>query len=153
GFIDGPEEVMQLERELLTFIFERLNQEIGSVLARYRAQHRMVTPGNAELRNSGDQAQQPENTVGKGGLPPRPQQTQLPSMLEATCWEFDRCLDLLKYHFNRTDLTDDLDPEAERQLCALAEKETGIPAIFVVGFPLSSRPFYTAPRGSAGAAQ
>jgi len=25
--------------------------------------------------------------------------------------------------------------------------------VFVVGFPLASRPFYTAPRGSAGAAQ
>jgi len=74
-------------------------------------------------------------------------------MLEAPCWEFDRCLGLLKQHFDRTDLTDDLDPEAERQLCALAEKETGIPALFVVGFPLSRRPFYTAPRGTNGAAQ
>jgi nondiscriminating aspartyl-tRNA synthetase len=50
-------------------------------------------------------------------------------------------------------LTDDLDPDGERQLCALAEKEAGVPAIFVLGFPLASRPFYTAPRGTAGAAQ
>lgn len=26
GFIDGPEEVIQFERELLTYMFERLNQ-------------------------------------------------------------------------------------------------------------------------------
>jgi nondiscriminating aspartyl-tRNA synthetase len=58
----------------------------------------------------------------------------------------------LKESFGRTDLTDDLDPEAERQLCALAEKDTGIPAVFVLGFPLSGRPFYTAPRGTMGAA-
>jgi nondiscriminating aspartyl-tRNA synthetase len=48
---------------------------------------------------------------------------------------------------------DDLDPEGERQLCALAERERGVPAVFVLGFPLASRPFYTHPRGSAGAAQ
>jgi nondiscriminating aspartyl-tRNA synthetase len=47
-------------------------------------------------------------------------------------------------------LTDDLDPEGERQLCALVEKETGVPAVFVIGYPLASRPFYTAPRGTEG---
>jgi nondiscriminating aspartyl-tRNA synthetase len=49
-------------------------------------------------------------------------------------------------------LIDDLDPEAERQLCQLAQRETGIPAVFVLGFPLAARPFYTAPRGEQGAA-
>jgi len=77
----------------------------------------------------------------------------LPPMLDVPMWEFSRCLELLKEHFGRTDLTDDLDPEGERQLCALAEQETGVPAIFVIGFPLASRPFYTAPRGTDGAAQ
>jgi nondiscriminating aspartyl-tRNA synthetase len=52
----------------------------------------------------------------------------------------------------RTDLVDDLNPEAERQLCERARRETGIPAVFVLGFPLAARPFYTAPRGSRGAA-
>jgi nondiscriminating aspartyl-tRNA synthetase len=50
------------------------------------------------------------------------------------------------------DLTDDLDPEGERQLCELAREENGVPAVFVLGFPLAARPFYTAPRGSQGAA-
>jgi len=115
GFIDGPEDVMQLERELLTHIFESLNREYGQVLGGYRAK-------------------------------------PLPSMLNVPCWEFARCLELLKENFHRLDLTDDLDPEAERQLCQLAEKETGVPAVFVLGFPLSGRPFYTAPRGATGAA-
>src|SRR5581483_2353814 len=116
GFIDGPEDVIQVERELLTFIFDRLNQDHWDILRQYREQ-------------------------------------PLPSMLEVPIWEFSRCLELLKENFGRTDLVDDLDPEGERQLCALAEKETGVAAVFVIGFPLASRPFYTAPRGVAGAAQ
>jgi len=115
GFIDGPEDVIQLERELLTHIFDCVNKNYSNLLSLYRKQ-------------------------------------PLPSMLEVPCWEFRQCLALLKENFNRTDLTDDLDPEAERQLCQLAEKDTGIPAVFVLGFPLSGRPFYTAPRGAIGAA-
>ena len=115
GFIDGPEDVIQLERELLTYIFDRVNKDYANVVSLYRKQ-------------------------------------PLPSMLEVPCWEFGKCLELLKGSFNRTDLTDDLDPEAERQLCQLAENDTGIAAVFVLGFPLSGRPFYTAPRGTKGAA-
>ena len=103
GFIDGPEDVIQLERELLTYIFERLN----------------VTHGTA-----------------------------LPSMRSVPIWTFEECLERLK----RKDLTDDLDPDAERQLCRHAEKEWGVPAVFVLGFPLSSRPFYTHPRTETTAA-
>jgi nondiscriminating aspartyl-tRNA synthetase len=115
GFIDGPEEVIQLERELLTYIFDSLNTNNANILGLCRKH-------------------------------------ELPSMLEVPCWEFRQCLELLKKTFHRTDLTDDLDPEAERQLCRIAEDETGIPAVFVLGFPLSGRPFYTAPRGTTGAA-
>lgn len=77
----------------------------------------------------------------------------LPSMMEVPIWEFGECLDRLRENHGRSDLTDDLDPEAKRQLCALAEQETGVAAVFVIGFPLSGRPFYTAPLGSGGAAQ
>src|SRR5579872_5333466 len=73
-------------------------------------------------------------------------------MLGVACWEFNACLEMLRAEFGRTDLEDDLDPEAERQLCERAARETGIPAVFVLGFPLAARPFYTAPRGSSGAA-
>jgi nondiscriminating aspartyl-tRNA synthetase len=73
-------------------------------------------------------------------------------MLDVPCWEFEACLEILRAEFGRTDLSDDLDPEAERQLCARARRETGVSAVFVLGFPVSARPFYTAPRGAAGAA-
>ena len=115
GFIDGPEDVIQFERELLTYIFERLNGGFSEMLSGYRS-------------------------------------NPLPSMMTVPCWEFSRCLELLQTRFNRTDLTDDLDPEAERQLCRIAEEENGVAAVFVLGFPLSARPFYTAPRGNDGAA-
>jgi nondiscriminating aspartyl-tRNA synthetase len=115
GFIDGPEDVIQFERELLTDMFENLNRKHGDVLKKYRAD-------------------------------------LLPSMLGVACWDFDACLEMLHAEEGRSDLVDDLDPEAERQLCRRAERETGIPAVFVLGFPLAARPFYTAPRGSRGAA-
>ena len=115
GFIDGPEDVIQLERELLTDMFENLNSRCGQVIKKYRTDW-------------------------------------LPSMLDVPCWEFDACLEMLKDEFGRTDLIDDLDPEAERQLCERARRETDVPAVFVLGFPLAARPFYTAPRGLAGAA-
>jgi nondiscriminating aspartyl-tRNA synthetase len=116
GFIDGPEDVIQIERELLTYMFDRLNRECAHVLQQQRVQ-------------------------------------PLPSMLRVPIWEFGECLERLQEKYGRTDLTDDLDPEAERQLCGLVEQETGVPAVFVVGFPLTGRPFYTAPRGGSGAAQ
>ena len=113
GFIDGPEDVIEIERRLLTYMFDRLNKEHEQTLKNYREQ-------------------------------------PLPSMLDVPIWEFSRCLELLKEKFGRTDLTDDLDPEGERQICRLAEEETGLPAVFVIGYPLESRPFYTAPRGTEG---
>jgi nondiscriminating aspartyl-tRNA synthetase len=116
GFIDGPEDVIQLEKELLTWIFQELNRQHWDVLKGYRA-------------------------------------TPLPSMLDVPVWEFHDCLDMLSREHGTSHLQDDLDPQAERQLCALAEAATGVPAVFVLGFPASSRPFYSAPRGEAGAAQ
>ncbi len=115
GFIDGPEDVIQLERELLTDIFANLNALHGEIIRKYRDE-------------------------------------PLPSMLGTPCWEFDACLEKLRMRFGRTDLVDDFDPEGERQLCQLAKEGTGFPAVFVLGFPLSARPFYTAPRGIQGAA-
>jgi nondiscriminating aspartyl-tRNA synthetase len=115
GFIEGPEEIIELERRLLTFIFEELNRNWAETLKAF----------------------------GQGPLP---------SMAHAPVWEFAECLERLK-RLGRAELVDDLDGEAERQLCKLAEEECGVPAVFVLGFPLEARPFYTAPRGTAGAAQ
>ena len=115
GFISGPEDVIQIERELLTSIFHEINEHYGHVLKQHGV-------------------------------------TELPSMLNVPIWEFDDCLERLRRKCNRTDLVDDLDPEGERQLCRIAEAETGVGAVFVLGYPLAARPFYTQPRGTAGAA-
>ncbi len=40
----------------------------------------------------------------------------------------------------------DLDPEAERKLCEWSERERGSSFLFVTGFPIASRPMYTATR-------
>ena len=116
GFIDGPEDVIELEKALLTHIFEELNHHYGGVLRQYRS-------------------------------------TPLPSMLNVPVWDFQQCLGRLALTHGTSHLKDDLDPEAERQLCALAAAETGVPAVFVLGFPAANRPFYSAPRGDSGAAQ
>ncbi len=116
GFIDGPEDVIELERQLLSYIFEELNRTQGKVLGRYRS-------------------------------------TALPSMLKVPVWDFHECLERLARAHGTSHLKDDLDPEAERQLCAMASAETGVPAVFVLGFPAANRPFYSAPRGGSGAAQ
>ncbi|HEY6420210.1 MAG TPA: aspartate--tRNA(Asn) ligase [Candidatus Binataceae bacterium] len=73
--------------------------------------------------------------------------TYFPSLERAPVWEFGECLDRLRRGHGREDLVDDLDPLAERQLCELAEQEAGVSAVFVIGFPMSSRPFYTHPAG------
>lgn len=116
GFIDGVDDVMQLERELLTHVFSYINERFGERL---------------EAR----------------GL------ARLPSMLAVPAWTFEEALEQLRLESGRNDLTDDLDPSAERELCAIAERETGVPAVFVVGYPKDSRPFYTMPRGDAGTAE
>ena len=115
GFIDGPEDVIQLERELLSYIFERLNTDYKETLAKFRT-------------------------------------SPLPSVMNVPIWTFDECLDRMRLKFGRNDLVDDLDPEGERQLCRMAEEECGVSAVFVLGFPLAARPFYTHPRTETRAA-
>jgi len=116
GFIDAAEDVIRLEKELLTWMFAKLTENQGDLLRRLNA-------------------------------------APLPSLMDAPVWEFAECLERLTRAHGKTHLTDDLDPEAERRLCAIAQRETGVPAVFVVGFPASGRPFYSAPRGTQGAAQ
>ena len=115
GFIDGPEDVIQLERELLSYIFEKLNTDYKETLSRFRT-------------------------------------SPLPSMMNVPIWTFDECLDRMRLKLDRNDLVDDLDPEGERQLCRMAQEECGVPAVFVLGFPLAARPFYTHPRTETRAA-
>lgn len=107
GFIDGLEDIINLERETLTEMFAAIRERFASALAQF--------------------------------------DTYLPSLEAAPVWTFDECLDRLRTTHRRSDLIDDFDPMAERQLCEIAQKESGIAAVFVTEFPLSSRPFYTHP--------
>lgn len=115
AYVERAEEVIELERGLLEFMFENLNELYAPCLKRLA-----------------------------GG--------KLPSFAHTPIWEFGECVDRLKFHFGRNPekegLEVDLDPIGERQLCELAEREFGTPSVFVVGFPLQARPFYTAARGT-----
>lgn len=41
----------------------------------------------------------------------------------------------------------EINPEGERLICEWAEKEHGVPAVFITDFPRKKRPFYTYPNG------
>lgn len=116
GFIESAEDLIELEKKLLSYMFEKINSEFSDVLKKFN-------------------------------------QSALPDMQKTPVWSFRECLERLKKKHGRTDLIDDLDSSAEKQICEIAEEEYGIPAVFVVGFPLSSRPFYTHPRGTEGEAE
>lgn len=116
AFVDAAEDVIELEREVLSEMFAGLASEHAALWKPL------------------------------GVAPP-------PTIERAPVWEFGECLERLRRDAGRADLVDDLDPEGERQLCALAEREHGVAAVFVVGFPIAARPFYTHPRGTAGAAE
>jgi nondiscriminating aspartyl-tRNA synthetase len=110
GFIDGPEDIIQVEREALTEMFETINRQFEKSFTGF--------------------------------------EVYLPSMMNVPTWTFDECVERLAKAHGRTDLVDDLNPEAERQLCTMAEQECGVAAVFVLGYPMSARPFYTHPRGN-----
>jgi nondiscriminating aspartyl-tRNA synthetase len=107
GFIDGLDDILNLEREVLTEMFAAIRERFAASLTQF--------------------------------------DSYLPSLEGAPTWTFDECLDRLRKAHRRSDLSDDLDPSAERQLCEIAQREAGVAAIFVTEFPLSSRPFYTHP--------
>ena len=107
GFIEGLDDIIQLEREVLTEMFTSIRERFASSLARF--------------------------------------DSYLPSLKAAPTWTFDECIERLRKEHRRSDLIDDLDPLAERQLCEIAEREAGVAAVFVSEFPLNSRPFYTQP--------
>lgn len=115
GFVESAEPVMDLERRLLTTLFQTLNQRFGESIR----------------KRSG---------------------AFLPELTRAPIWEFPECVERLR-RAGIASPESDLSPEGERGLCALAEQERGVPAVFVVGFPLAARPFYAHPRGTSGAAQ
>lgn len=77
----------------------------------------------------------------------------LPALEKVPVWDFAECVERLQREGYAEDLSVDLTPEAERRLCAFAERDTGVAAVFVVGYPLAGRPFYTQPRSDGVTAE
>jgi nondiscriminating aspartyl-tRNA synthetase len=54
-------------------------------------------------------------------------------------------IDILKSKYNRTDLTSDLDPEGEKQICEYAKEHLGSEFLFLTHYPKHKRPMYAMP--------
>jgi len=76
---------------------------------------------------------------------------QLPKLPnEIPKMDFNEVLIVLKNKFNRNDLDNDLDPEAEKQICQYCEDKFDSEFIFITNYPRKKRPLYTMPLGENG---
>lgn len=110
GFIDSPDDLMDLEVRILTTIVEGLREELGSIFA---------------------ERDQP--------LPTAEELAKIPRITH------DEAKAVAKEESGKRVF--EINPEAERDICNWAEREHGVSAAFVTGFPRRKRPFYTMPDG------
>ncbi|WP_419743459.1 aspartate--tRNA(Asn) ligase [Paraclostridium dentum] len=61
--------------------------------------------------------------------------------------KFSKAIEILKEEYNKINLENDLDPEAEKLLCEYAKEKLGSDFIFVTHYPRVKRPMYTMPCG------
>ena len=61
--------------------------------------------------------------------------------------KFSKAIEILKEEYNKINLENDLDPEAEKLLCEYAKEKLGSDFIFVTHYPRVKRPMYTMPYG------
>lgn len=61
--------------------------------------------------------------------------------------KFSKAIEILKEEYNKTNLENDLDPEAEKLLCEYAKEKLGSDFTFVTHYPRVKRPMYTMPCG------
>ncbi|MDR1473504.1 MAG: aspartate--tRNA(Asn) ligase [Lactobacillales bacterium] len=64
--------------------------------------------------------------------------------------DFNEILKILKDKFNRDDLDNDLDPEAEKQIYQYCKNEFASEFIFITNYPRKKRPLYAMPLGENG---
>ncbi|GAB6091033.1 aspartate--tRNA(Asn) ligase [Spirochaeta dissipatitropha] len=110
GFIEGIEELMDLELGILSHVSAMVSEKHADILERYN----MTLPDADQWQKTPRIAHEAAKKIAS-----------------------ERCGKRLF----------EINPEAERELCAWAQEEYGVPAVFVTEFPRKKRPFYTYPDG------
>ncbi|GAU77539.1 aspartate--tRNA(Asn) ligase [Fusibacter sp. 3D3] len=57
--------------------------------------------------------------------------------------KMSEAIEILKMHYQRHDLEDDLDPQGEREIAAYAKSKYGSEFVFITHYPRHKRPMYT----------
>jgi nondiscriminating aspartyl-tRNA synthetase len=121
GFIESELDLIELERGLLTHIFEQVARKNSEDLAAW----------NAEAPNA--------EAVAAAPVIPYDQAVQIANEEAARNTGKNKPARLF-----------DISPEAERLICEWSAREKGSELVFVNEFPRRYRPFYTYPKGAAG---
>lgn len=64
--------------------------------------------------------------------------------------QFKDALNILKEKYNKDNLEEDLDPDAEKLICKYAKEKFNSDFIFITNYPRVKRPMYTIPCGNTG---
>ena len=119
AFIDSERDLIELEKGLLSHIFQEVQRKNGDELALWNAtvpspEQVMKAPivaHDTALEIAAEEAKRTSASSGKGGSP--------------------------RFF--------EISPEVERQLCTWSQRESGVDLVFVNEFPRRHRPFYTYP--------
>lgn len=72
-------------------------------------------------------------------------QVNIPKIAEIPSMRLSEAIEILKESYGRTDLSTDLDPEGEKQICEYAKKNLNSEFLFLTHYPRSKRPMYAMP--------
>ncbi len=129
GFIQGPEDLMDLETELLRYLLDLVDGELASELATLGATLPALPPSGRIPRIDFAEAVRILRRKAKGG----PGEEDNPTAEANLAPEGD------------LEPQEDLTPGEERVLGRIARERHGSDFVFVTGFPAAHRPFYTMP--------
>jgi nondiscriminating aspartyl-tRNA synthetase len=123
GFISSEIELIELEKELLAYIFEAVAVKNAEDVAAWQ-DHGAAVPDAARARAAPVVSY--EEALKIANAEPSGKEGETGARLF------------------------DINPDAERRVCAWAERTAGVPLVFVNEFPRRHRPFYTYPSGATG---
>lgn len=72
-------------------------------------------------------------------------QVNIPNIPEIPSMRLSETIEILKESYGRTDLSTDLDPEGEKQICEYAKKNLNSEFLFLTHYPRNKRPMYAMP--------